>query len=98
MEKFCYILAVKYQAAPKHIEHVKAKIYLLEKMYETKTYSRQEILSLIDDGFSVFTATEKNNELEIGAPVEGVEINNQRYLKTVRNTSGGDNLGELPTF
>ena len=74
------------------------------QLKETTTHSRQTVVEGIENGHTFVTLTEKPAEpgkpttLNEGPDVIVVEIGGEKFIKTIRNETEDDNLGELPEF
>ncbi|MBZ0320530.1 MAG: DUF3892 domain-containing protein [Anaerolineae bacterium] len=92
------ITAVRYNSRRTHIESVRASADLITSLGEVKTYSRETVISSIEQGITFATATPANGKYQYGARVEIVIIEGTKYIRTDGNATEKDNLGNLPEF
>ncbi|OFI07465.1 hypothetical protein CLOACE_02940 [Clostridium acetireducens DSM 10703] len=63
------------------------------------TFSRDEVISKIEANNKVITLIKKDNgNWERGSEVIVYEVDNEKFIKTERNSKKEDNLGELPEY
>lgn len=92
------ISAVSFNSGHTHIDKVKARKDLGEKLDAEIIYTRAEIVSAINAGNTFVTVVMSNGSLSIGQPVFVVTINGVKFIKTVRDNTTKDNLDNLPEF
>lgn len=95
------ILQVRYNAQHTHIDSVRIAPGLDTGLGAMETWARLKAVQTIQAGRTVYTAPPSKTELgkvDKGAKVEVVLIDNQQFIKTVRDNTKRDNLGELPEF
>jgi len=101
MEKwadYC-ISAVQFNADGTHINKVKIREDLGEKLGKEIECTRAQIVQAIADGTTFVTVVRdrKTGEWEYGAPVTTVTLKTV-FLKTESDSTTADNLDNLPTF
>lgn len=92
-----YITRVRYDAGERHILAV--EIHAENSPYPTM--SRVAVANEILQGTSTFqTVTLKPGAMhyDLGANVVVVTIDGHSYIKTVRDSTASDNIGNLPRF
>ncbi len=93
------ITQVSYSEGHKHIDEVKIfAVGAEEKLISGQLMHREDVISLLDSGKTVITATVKDGKWYEGADVFKEKINEVEYIKTVKDDTEKDNLGELPPF
>lgn len=95
-----YITKKRMDAEKKHIEKVKYR-YAYSNSVGTYEFEkkRSEIIKSIEvDKKKYRTAIEKNGEWIIGEDVHVVPIKGKKYIRTDKNETEEDNLGNLPEF
>ena len=94
-----FVYAVHYTNNNKtHIQKIKAfKLNSNDMLSDSKEFSKNEIISLIDTKSSKFATIYKNSNGHYNAGKEIItySIENDKYIKTERNEKKIDNLGEL---
>ena len=90
---------VRYDSSKKHIEQVKVQQDLGDSLGVPSTWVRDDVLDSLRNNESFCTITMgSNNKWIQGAKVEMVTINSRDYIKSVKDSTETDNLGNLPTF
>ncbi len=93
------IYEVHYDKEHAKIEEVHAYIITDNSTDGGHTYSRDEVISKIENNNKVITLIQKDNgNWKRGAEVIVFKIDNEKYVKTESNTTKKDNLGELPEY
>jgi hypothetical protein len=95
------ILRVRYNPAHTHIDSVEVVPDLGETFGPRQVWTRLQVIQTIQAGQTVITAppsTTKPGSVDKGANVEVVPIGDDLFIKTVRDNTKRDNLGELPEF
>lgn len=70
----------------------------LESNSIEKTYTKEQVISLIEKGKKIKTAYKKDNKLVEGSIVKIVVLDGKKYLRTDNNKIAKDNLDNLPFF
>ncbi len=61
--------------------------------------NRQTVVTNIKNGKTYYTILKnKDGEWNKGAPVDIINVNGKEFIRTDRNQTESDNLGELPEF
>ncbi len=81
-----------------HIIAVKAMRVIGTVANDPQIFDRQSVVDAIKRGSSFATSKLVNNYWQIGADIHIVTINGVNYLRTDKNQTARDNLGELPEF
>jgi hypothetical protein len=89
------IVGVSYSDGEKHILKVKILEDTGERLTNEQIVTRQNVVSLLDDGNTIITAYQKDGKWQKGDKVGIVEINRVKYI---RNKKEADNLESLVTF
>ncbi|MDD2890229.1 MAG: DUF3892 domain-containing protein [bacterium] len=90
-----YISGVGYKAR-QQIERARVHKDRMGKLGTPEIWFRKEIISKIEEG-SVFSTVYKDEGVwKRGEDVDTIEIEGVKYIRTDRNRSGEDNLGNLP--
>ena len=100
MEKwadYC-ISAVSYTEDPKHISKAKVHKDKGEEIGTGETWNRSQIVSSIESGDSFITIYKSDNKWKRGNDVHIIEVKGKKYIRTDRNATEEDNLGDLPEF
>jgi len=104
MSKFG-ITEVSYDTDHSRIVRVKAREFSNEgQLSGPKDFLRQTVVEAIEGGHTFVTLTEqpvipgKPKTFNVGPNVIVVEIRNEKFIKTEKNETEDDNLGELPEF
>lgn len=93
------ISEVRYNSSNTHIEQVKVRQDLGNKLGSPSIWGREDVLDSLRNNESFCTVTLGNdNKWNQGASVKKVTISGNDYIKTKKDSSEEDNLGELPTF
>jgi len=93
------ISAVRYDRSHSRIAKLRIHRDDGEQIGSALSSTRQEVVDLIQTGFSFVTILEDSDgNWTKGQPVEIVEIGGVEFLKTESNDSEGDNLENLPEF
>ena len=90
------ISKVKYNAAGTHIDSVEVRKYEGSTLGDPSIWTRSDVLNYIDNGYSFTTTIYRNNLWNVGETVEPIHYNGIRYLRTDKNSTPNDNLGNLP--
>lgn len=70
-----------------------------DKVGAPQTWSKENVISYINNGYSFCTIVKNSKgNWSQGADVHVVVINGYSYLRTDKNKTPKDNLGNLPTF
>jgi len=95
----CLIYKVRYAEDKRFISHVEAKVYENGKLTPLEQYTRKEIVTKIEKGYTVKTCIQiAGDNYKDGANVGIYSFNGVEYITTDPNNTEADNLGELPTF
>lgn len=95
------IYQVRYNAEHTHIDEVKYRVLTNDGKVSGHqgAFRRQEVVSQIETGIIFYTIFDKDEKSWTkGAPVTTVEIKGTKYIKTVRDATEQDNLGNLPEY
>ncbi len=63
-----------------------------------ETWTEQEVIDKINNGYNIFTIINKNGLWERGARIKIVTVGSTSYIQTERDQSAEDNLENLPKF
>ena len=92
-----YVLtAVRYNAAQTHIDAVQARPDNGSKLGAPSEMTRNEVLAMLDRGYSFMTAYLRKGKWQRGATVHKVEIDREPWIRSDPDRIEADNLGELP--
>ena len=93
------ISAVKYNSKGTHIDQVQIHQNINGGVGNVEYWLRERVVSALKNNYVVITLP-RNSEggLTIGAQVIIDRINGIEYIKTVRDNTTHDNLGNLPRF
>lgn len=95
---FC-ITRVKYRRDRAAIVEVEARADLGESLGAAHRFSRQAVVeALLLKRTSWVTAPIRDGKYVLGADVDVVKIHGEYFLRTDRNASKSDNLGQLPEY
>ncbi len=92
------IVGVKYNKEPKHINEVKVREDINDKITNEQIKKRTDIIGFLTAGKKIITAYLKEGSWRKGDAVQIFKVNGKSYIKTEGNTKEEDNLGELPEF
>lgn len=92
------ITAVRYNFQRTHIESVRVSADLITSLGDAQTYPRETIVNSLIQGTTFATAILVNGKYQYGAHIEIIRVNGINYIRTDRNATGKDNLGNLPEF
>lgn len=92
------IVKVKYSEGHDHIVEVKICEDNGANLGEEKIIKRQDVINLLKKGKTFITAYAGDKGYRRGAEVHKVVIDGYEYIKTERDNTKADNLGELPEF
>ena len=59
-------------------------------------WSREQVVAMIEAGYSFVTAKSRDGQWYRGANVHVVEVDGEKFIRTDRNAQRADNLGALP--
>ena len=91
------IWGVRYDDERTHIVKVRVREDLGEQFGEAEEWSRNQVVSAIEDGTSFVTvARTDEGRLRKGQRVHTVIVNETKYIRTDRNQTASDNLENLP--
>ena len=91
------IIAVSYDSNSTYIDCVEVRPDLGDKFGRSEHWSRSRVITSIKDGKSFVTAYENtDNKWRRGENVSIVSVRGTQYIRTDRNSSSSDNLGNLP--
>lgn len=99
MEKWAdyLISAVGYDLNKQRILKVKVSEDLGEKGSPPEIKERAWVISKLEDGREIITVRRNNKgELTRGEEVHILTVGNEKFIRTDRNHTDKDNLGELP--
>lgn len=92
------ISAVRYNSKGTHIESAQVRKDNGDTIGDPKSWTRSQVIDALDKGYSFVTITKNGNTWNRGADVHKVIVNNKKYIRTDKNQSASDNLGNLPRF
>ena len=93
------IVQVRYNKEKDHIVAVRAREDWGDKLAEEKQeFTRQSVVEKIEKGTTFCTPITTPNGLQKGADVEIVRIDGEKFIRTDKDKTKKDNLGELPEF
>lgn len=95
------ITRVRYNAAGTHIDHVEVADDTGDALGAKRSESRSTVIANLKARKSYVTAPPSrttSGSVEKGAAVEVIVVNGAEYIRTDRNGTARDNLGELPTY
>jgi len=96
-----FITKVKYQENSNHTKHI-SQVLIGEPGYyglsNVRIVLREEVVGLIESNLEVYTFNKNGYGQPVIAKVEVVAIYGRKYIKTVKDETEADNLGELPEF
>jgi len=100
MEKWADFLisAVRYNAQKTHIDKVRSHKDEGDNVGTGEETTREDIVRKIKEGKTFVTIYKSNDKWKKGEDVRIVDIDGQEYIRTDRNRTKKDNLGELPEF
>jgi hypothetical protein len=84
----------------KHIQSVRIAEFIGDNIRVRKDpVSREYIVGLLDSGKIIITLYKTvGGDYAEGSPVEILEVDHIKYIRTDKNSEEADNLGELPEF
>lgn len=93
------ISAVRYDSEHDHIDSVRVHPDNGDSIGSSSEWTRASVVSSIDSGKSFITITSgSDGKWHKGADVHIITVNGVRYLRTDNNSTGSDNLENLPEF
>lgn len=92
------ISAAKYDDEDTHVVGVRAHKAEYASMREPVELTRERVISEIEAGSSFVTMTKRDEKWVRGQYVHLVRVNGVKYIRTDRNETESDNLGDLPRF
>ena len=93
------IIAVRDSRDPKHIERVRVRQDNGPSLSAPFELTRNQVVSKIEDDHKTFcTAYLKDGTLHRGTDVHVVTVNGTKYIRTDKDKTEADNLGQLPKF
>lgn len=93
------ISEVRYNAAETHIDSVKLHEDKGENVAAGQVASRAYVVLLLESGSTVCTIYQSSpGQWKQGAAVRTVSVEGVRYIRTDRDSTKADNLGNLPRF
>lgn len=90
------ITGVRFQDDKKYILSVEVRPDLGDKIGFTEDWKRLNVVDSIENGKTFVTAFRNGSEWRKGEDVHVVTINGTKYIRTDKNNTEKDNLGELP--
>lgn len=93
------ISAIRYDINKNRI--IKTKIHKdnSDSIGNEEEWTRTQVISAIEDGKTFVTITRNNNNSWIkGQDVHVITVNNNKYIRTDKNSKEADNLENLPEF
>lgn len=94
-----YVLtAVRYNSMRTRITDVQMRLDLGDKLGKAENYSRQQVVSLLNQNRTIVTAFYKQGTWHIGDTVETFTRNGIDFIRTVGNQGTADNLGNIAEF
>ena len=92
------IFAVRYNEKHSHIIKVKTYIDTGDGLKDSYIESRNTVISKLKKGKEYCTIRKKNGNWTKGEKVHKVVVNDKEYIRTDKNETEKDNLGNLPEF
>lgn len=92
------ISAVRYDAEHTHIDKVKAHEDKGGKITPSYEEDRETVVANINRGKTYCTILKKEGKWHKGEIVGIIVVNNREFIRTDKNKTESDNLGELPEF
>jgi hypothetical protein len=92
------ISRVRYNEKHTHIVKVEAMPDNGDKLGVKIEFTRENVVSKIDNGVTFVTVTLDGGNYHRGEDVRIVRINSVKYIRTDQNQKESDNLGELPEY
>jgi len=94
------ISAVQYDPTESHIEKVKAHTDNGDTVGVASVVSRSTVVQNIESGITYATITKDatNQKWLRGADVGVISVDGEKYIRTDRDRTKKDNLGQLPRF
>lgn len=92
------IVGVKYNHRHSQIDIVKRRPDLDSELGDETIERREEIIRDINDGYTHVTAYRENGKWIEGEAVNVVTLGGVDFIRTGRNNTRSDNLGNLPEF
>ena len=90
------ISTVKYSDDKTHIEKVRVHEDKGDKLESDKIWSRNHVISKIENSYTFITVYKRNEKWNKGEKVHVVVADDEKYLRTDKNETKKDNLGSLP--
>lgn len=92
------ILRVRKNERYKTIERVRGRTTKKRAISAPFTYEKDKVVKMIESGKDFFTGKERGTELIKKEKIHVLPINGEKFIRTDRNETPEDNLGELPEF
>jgi hypothetical protein len=93
------ISAVRYDQRETHIEKARIHQDLGNQVGQAQEWIRDQVVSAIQRGRSFVTIRRSPERKWLkGEEVHILQVGNDRFIRTDRNSEARDNLGELPVF
>jgi hypothetical protein len=94
------ISAVQYNAAGTHIDKVRRHPDDGDAVGSSTDVLRSSVVSQLEAGttFATITRDSTNSKWVRGADVEVITVDGEKYIRTDRDKTKKDNLGQLPRF
>ena len=93
------ISAVRYSADETHIETVRVHKDLGESVGSAKVSSRIDVVNNIKSGLAYLTILKSaDGDWRKGQEVHIIEVGNEEFIRTDKNSVARDNLENLPEF
>lgn len=93
-----WISEVCYNSRKTHIDSVKIYKQGSVSPGNHSIWSRQNVVAELRSGYNIWTMTKENGKWISGAKVQIVNVGGTEHIKTVRDSTPKDNLGNLPKF
>jgi len=90
------ITGVRYDKDGERITAVEVRRHTGTHLVEPSIWSRVQVIQIIDKGYTFVTSYLHDGSWRKGADVHVVTIGRERFLRTDKNKTKKDNLGELP--
>jgi hypothetical protein len=92
------ISAVQYNYAGTHIAKVRRHPDNGDTIGNSTDVLRSSVVSQLEAGTTFATITKDGTKWILGASVEVITVEGEKYIRTDRDKTRKDNLGELPRF
>lgn len=92
------ISAVRYNTEHSHIDKVKVHEDTGETIGDAVEWARTKVVAQLEAGTTFVTILKKEGKWTKGQDVHVVEVNGAKYIRTDKNKTAKDNLGNLPEF